>query len=96
MRYLLDECVTEIIDIDFTRCTKEGDIETNPDYLMITMRLPGWTKEDSELYEISGEYRLDGSEETFRKAKANMDLVLRKLLVKGWCEDSDFENVDWF
>lgn len=72
--------------------------ENNPDNFIVTMYLPGWhtaPQEKKDLFERWGEYLLDGTEETYQKAVENYNSVCKKLLEKGYCKASDFENFDW-
>lgn len=42
-----------------------------------------------------GEYKMDGTMDTYLKAKANFEMICEKLLTQGWCRDTDFENFEW-
>ena len=43
-----------------------------------------------------GAYQLDGTKETYDKAIDNYTEILRKLLEKGYCAESDFINFEWY
>lgn len=104
MRFMFDGNdileVKEIDEIDASPCWKNGSAgrENNPDSFIVTIYKSGWNavqREDRELYEIWGEYLLDGTEKTYLKAVENYNKVCMKLLEKGYCKASDFENFDW-
>ena len=95
MRLMLDEFdVIEIIEAEIVPCWNGGD---NPDFLFVTLYSTGWDakREDREFYEITGQYRLDGTKETYQKALANWKEISEKLLVHGYCKETDFKNFEW-
>lgn len=53
---------------------------TNPDFYIV------------ETDEPIGEYKLDGSIETFHAAEENFKQVCKQLLEKGYCRIEDFTN----
>lgn len=95
MRLMISEFdVVEIIEAEIVPCWNGGD---NPDFLFVTLYLKGWDakREDREFYELTGQYRLDGTKETYQKALANWKEISEKLLVHGYCKETDFENFEW-
>lgn len=61
--------------------------EDNPDYYVVSVQFIG----NSESEPI-GQYILDGTKETYKKAQSNFKSILEKLLEKGYCKVSDFKN----
>ena len=44
---------------------------------------------------LEGQYNLDGTEETYRKAVENYNKISEQLLKLGYARMSDFENFTW-
>ena len=92
--------IETIEDVDASPCwdTRCKGRENNPDHFIVTIYRTGWhiaSEEKREYLEIMGEYILDGTEETYFKAVKNYNSICMKLLEKGYCKASDFENFDW-
>jgi hypothetical protein len=66
---------------------QNGTSEDNPESYFVEVQFIG----DSET-ESLGEYILDGTKETYKKAQSNFKSVLEKLLEKGYCKAGDFKN----
>jgi hypothetical protein len=86
----------EISSIDATPawCTERGSSSENPEIYQVAMYRQGW-EQDRES-DIMGEYLLDGTIETYEKAKENFGIVCYKLLTRGWCTAEDFENFEFY
>lgn len=87
--------VEEILEIDCMKGWCNGlNIETDPpcDFIVSMERpaLKGFG------YPDVGEYNLDGTQETYKKAEANYKSICEKLLIKGYVRDTDFENFTWY
>lgn len=104
MRFMYDyndiPDVCEIEDIDAAPVWDRGANvnEDLPISLVVTLYRTGWMiapAKNKDLFEIIGEYLLDGTKETYDKAVKNYSEVCLKLLEKGFCKASDFENFDW-
>ena len=100
MRFMYDHndilAVEEIKNIDATPCwTRETTDENNPTSLIVTFYGVDWTPED-DVHKFSGEYNLDGTPETYEKARKNWNSICYQLLEKGYCKASDFENFTWY
>lgn len=100
MRLMLDEFdVVEIFRAEIVPCWNGGDGSgpRDPDFLFVTLYETGWDakREDREFYEITGQYRLDGTKGTYQKALANWKEISKKLLVNGYCKETDFKNFEW-
>lgn len=86
--------VKEIIAIDATPSWKEGESTAdNPGMYSISFFEP---YRNENKYDYVGTYNLDGTKETYEKAKANFEMICEKLLTQGWCRDTDFENFEWY
>ena len=83
--------VEEIAYANITPCGYNIDKEPHKGHLFIELYRQGDTQETC----ISGEYRLDGKKTTYNKAMENWKKVSDQLFEKGYCKDSDFENVEW-
>jgi len=83
--------VEEIAYANITPCGYNIDKEPHKGHLFIELYRQGDTQETC----ISGEYKLDGKKTTYNKAMENWKKVSDQLLEKGYCKDSDFENVEW-
>ena len=107
MRFMYD--YNEILDVDTIESTEgstcwnpqEGETKENPGHFFVTLHRPGWmdckgTEDEMLLYEINGEYNLDGTEETYKRAVENYNGICGQLLEKGYCKASDSENFTWF
>lgn len=46
--------------------------------------------------DLEGQYNLDGTEETYKKAVKNYNKIIDQLLVYGYARMSDFENFTWY
>lgn len=95
--------VEEIIEIIATPCWNPENgtrtSEDNPEmYVVYFQRFITQLGKESGLEECDcvGKYNLDGTKETYEKAKKNFEDVCEKLLIQGWCRDTDFENFEWF
>ena len=100
MRLMFDEFnVVEIIEAEIVPCWNggNGSAHRNPDFLFVTLYQTGWDlkREDREFYEFTGQYRLDGTKETYQEALANWKEISEKLLVHGYCKATDFKNFEW-
>ena len=95
------DMVEEIMEIDATPCwsPSKGSSEDNPEMYNVSF-LKYITQygidHGVEEFDYVGEYNLDGTKETYEKAKANFRMICEKLLVNGWCRDTDFENFTWY
>ena len=47
-------------------------------------------------FAISGQYKLDGTLDTYNKAITDYNNAVEKLFTKGYAKISDFGNVEWF
>lgn len=84
--------IREIFEINATPAWKEGkSTQDNPSIYSVGILYAG----DDE-YQYAGNYKLDGTKETYEKAKENFEIVCEKLLTQGWCRDTDFENFEWY
>lgn len=87
-----EDTVREIWEINSTPAWKEGEsTQDNPSMYSVEILYAG----DNE-YQYVGEYRLDGTKETYEKAKLNFKSICEKLLTQGWCRDIDFVNFEWY
>lgn len=79
--------VSEITDITAVRAWKPSGGETSENPGTYSLMIDD---------EYVGEYILDGTEETYRNAVRNFEGICKKLLVKGYCMDDDFDNFEWY
>lgn len=88
-----EDRVEEIMDIYVTSCwySHEGSSYDNPKMYVVSLY-----RCTVRGHEEVGEYILDGTKETFEKAKANYKNICEKLLTQGWCRATDFENFLWY
>lgn len=95
--------VEEFMEINASPCwnPKEGETEDNPGHFFVTLCRYGWWEckdpdDKQTIFEVNGEYILDGTVETYQAAVANYKKITKQLLTKGYCKADDFENFDWF
>lgn len=98
--YNLIPDVEEITEINASPVWKDpaNVDEKNPDCFIVTMYKAGWhtaPQKKKEFFEIWGEYNLDGTADTYKKAVENYNRICNQLLEKGFVRSSDFENFDW-
>ncbi len=91
------DSITEFEEIEISECY---DPETKERELFVTLYRFGWMQEEDkdmqrDCLEISGEYEISNDQEK-TAAMDNYKKVLHKLLEKGYCKDTDFENFNWF
>lgn len=82
--------IEEVLKISISQSWEANSKNEFPDDLCIELQ----TYQDEEFW-IRGWYNLDGTKETLNKALHNYNEVTNKLLEKGYCKISDFENVTW-
>ena len=103
MRYAyLENELPEVIEIENIDCSEcwvsSHDTDALPDHMVVTMYRAGWSalpQEKKWISEITGEYLLDGTEKTYTAAKVNYRYVAMKMLTQGYCDSSDFSNIEW-
>lgn len=86
-----DDCIWEIKSISASPCW-HSESETysisNPEHYFVSI----CTNEDGN--EEIGEYLLDGTEKTYKKAQKNFKKICKKILTKGYCTMKDFKNFE--
>lgn len=92
MRIMFDEdSVDEIVYIDAVPYwdSEKGSTYENPEKYVVNF-IHTRTNND---WNRGGNYILDGTIETYEKAKENFKKICRKLATEGWCSlKEDFEN----
>lgn len=100
MRFMLDfDGIENIGDMDIDEIVSVRSYEMfnprhkndTPSNIFIELYRPNDTQEMA----IMGEYKLDGTKDTYNKAIANYKKVVNQLFTKGYARASDFENVEW-
>lgn len=85
--------IREVLEISSAPAWKEGEsTQDNPSMYSVDFLYAS----DSDEYQYVGNYKLDGTKETYEKAKANFETICEKMLIQGWCRDTDFENFEWY
>lgn len=99
MRIAFDyDDIYEIVSISATPCwpsESERYSMTNPVHYFVSI-FHHYSDGPSDQEEILGEYMLDGSEKTYRKAQKNLKRICKKLLKKGYCKINDFKNFEFY
>lgn len=92
MRIAIDETsIIEVTTIDLTPAWDNGNPDGPATDLFIFIVRAG-----DESGDYIGKYNLDGTEETYLKAIENYKKIFKKLLEKGYCKFSDFENFELY
>lgn len=91
--------VVEVVSVNMTRAWESTEARDNgdPGDMFIEILRADSLPLDGNFEDVAilGSYDIDGDREAFNKAMANWKAVQKKLLEKGFCRISDFENVEW-
>ena len=95
MRIIFDHEVTEVWSIDATPAwnPQEGSNENNPGIYSIGVFEP--TQSGAE-YRYIGEYKLDGTPETYAAARENFRQVMKQAGEKGYFYINQLENFELY
>lgn len=94
MRMVNDDMVDEILWINAIPAwlTAAGESEENPG--IYAVQVGTYTVAEGFISQQIGEYKLDGTVETFNEAKKNYKMIVDQIAKEGWFSLDQFENFE--
>lgn len=85
--------VDEVVQLDATPVWEKENNSDVPNYYVITI---GMAIPDGFNFDYSGEYKLDGTKETYNAAVENFEKIVKHATEYGWFSEDMFENFEFY